>query len=80
MNIINKNIIIGRSVRFEEPLQDMKLVEEETTKPLPLSNEEFGDENEILCYDISDVMSNVGEHEISGSESDMNEPTHIPKW
>ena len=52
LNIRTKNIIIERSVRFEEPLQDLKLVEEETAKPLPLSDEDSGDGNESMCYDI----------------------------
>ena len=56
-------IIIERIFRFKEPLQDLKLVEEETAKPLPLSDEDSGDENESLCYDISDDMYDINEHE-----------------
>ena len=80
MNIITKNLIIKRSVCFEEPLQDMKLVEEETAKSLPLSDEDSGDENESLCSNISDVMYDMSENDISGSESYPNEPTNLPKW
>ena len=80
MNIRTKNIIIEISVFFEEPLQDLKLIEEETAKPLPLSDEDSRDENESLCYDISYLMSDINEHGISCFESDLNEPTHLPKW
>ena len=59
MNIKTKNILIEGSVCFEEPLQDLKLVEEETAKLLPLSNEDSGDESESLCSDISDVMYEI---------------------
>ena len=39
MDIRSKNIFIERSVWFEEPLQDLQLVEEETAKLLPISYE-----------------------------------------
>ena len=45
-----------------------------------LLNEVSGDENEIVTYDILDMMSDISEHEISGSESDQNDPSHLPKW
>ena len=80
MNIINKNILIERSVCFEEPLQDLKLVEEETAEIPSLFAEDYGDENESVRYDISDLMSNISENYISDSETYPNEPTHLPKW
>ena len=52
LNIRTKNIFIERSVRFEEPLQDVELVEEETAEIPSLSAEDFGDENESVSYDI----------------------------
>ena len=58
----------------------MKLVEEERVEIPSLSVEAFGDENESVRYDISDLMYKINEHEISGSKSDLNEPTHLPKW
>ena len=63
LNTKTKNIIIEESVCFEEPLQDLKLVEEKTAKSFPLSDEDCGDENEILCFDISDVMNDISDHE-----------------
>ena len=68
MNIRTKKIFIEIIVLFEEPLQDLQLVEEETAKPLPLSDEDSRDENESMRSDISDVMFDISEHKISGSE------------
>ena len=34
----------------------------------------------IVSFDISDLMSDISEHEIPSSKSDPNEPTHLPKW
>ena len=62
LNIITKNIVIERSVHFEEPIQDLKLVEEEIAKLLPLFDEESGDESESLCSDILGVMYDINEH------------------
>ena len=43
----------------------MQLVEEETAKSLPLSDEDSRDENESMCSDISDIIYDISEHEIS---------------
>ena len=64
MNIRTKNIFIERSVRFEEPLQDVKLVEEETVEIPSHSVEDSGDENESVSSDISDLMFYINEHDI----------------
>ena len=53
-------------------------MEEETAKALSLSDEDYGDKNESICSDLSYVMSDISEHEESGSESDLNDPTHLP--
>ena len=80
MNIITKNIFIERSIRFEEPLQDVELVEEETAEITSRSANDSDDENGSESYDISDIMSDFSEHNISISESDSNAPTNLPKW
>ena len=74
MNIINKNILIERSVRFEETLQDMKLVEEETDEIPSRSTDDSDDENASVISDISDMISDIIENDISGSVSDPNFP------
>ena len=62
MGIRSKNIFIKRSVRFEEPLQDLQLVEEKTAKLFPLLNKHSGDENESIFYNISYYISNINEN------------------
>ena len=80
MNIRTKQIFIERSVRFEEPLQDVELVEEETVEIPSCSTDHSNDDNGSEGSDISDLMSDISEHNISGSESYSNHPTHLPKW
>ena len=77
---MTKNIFIERSVRFEEPLQDVKLVEEEAAEIPSRSAEDSNDENASVSSDISYMMSDIRENDISCSESDPNVPTHLPKW
>ena len=74
MDIISKRIFIEISVRFEEPLHDVQLVEEETAKLLPLLEEYLGDDTKILCFDISDIISTINEHKELSSDSHPNEP------
>ena len=64
INIRTKNIFIERSVRFEEPLQDVELVEQETAEIPSLSAEDSGDEDESVSSDILDPMFDISEHEI----------------
>ena len=45
LNIRIKNIFIERSVCFEEPLQDVELVEEETAEISSRSADDSDDEN-----------------------------------
>jgi len=80
MNIITKQIFIERSLRFEEPLQEVELVEEETTEIPSCSAYHSDDENGSEGSDISDIIFYISEHNISGSKSDSNVPTHLPKW
>ena len=80
LNIRTKNIFIKRSVCFEEPLQNVELVEEETVEISSRSADNSDDENGSVSSDISDLMSDISDHEISSSESYPNEPTNLPKW
>ena len=80
LNIRTKQIFIERSVLFEEPLQNVELIEEETTKISSHSTNDSDDENGSVSSDFLDMMSDINEKYISGSESDSNFPTHLPKW
>ena len=63
MDIISKRIFIERRVKFEESLHDLQLVEEETAKFLPLPEEDSRDDTKSLCYNISDIVYDINEHE-----------------
>ena len=52
LNIIIKQIFIEISVRFEEPLQDVELVEEETIEIPSYSTDHSDDENGSEGSDI----------------------------
>ena len=69
-----------RSVWFEEPVQVLQLVEEETAKLLPHSDEDSRDDNGSTCFAVSDDMYDISQHEESGSDSDSNYPPYFPKW
>ena len=68
MNVKTKQILIERNVRFEEPLQDVELVEEETAEISPHSTDDYDDENRSVSSDISYLMYDINENNISGSE------------
>ena len=55
----------------------MKLVEEETVEIPSRSVDDSDDENAIVSSDISDMMSDISEHGVSGSESNPNVPNHL---
>ena len=80
MNIRTKQIFIERSACFEEPLQEIELVEQKTAEIPSCSADHLDDENGSEGYDISDMISDISEHNISSSESYSNVPTHLPKW
>ena len=70
LNIITKQIFIERSVCFEEPLQEVELVEEETAEIPSCSADHSDDENGSEGSDISDLIYDISEHNISDSESE----------
>ena len=80
MNIRTTHIFIDRRLHFEEPLQEVELVEEETVEIPSCSADHSDDENGSEGSDISDMIYDISEHNISGFESDSNVPTHLPKW
>ena len=67
LKIRTKHIFIERSVFFEESLQDVELVEEETAEIPSCFADHSDDGNGSEGFDISDMMSNISEHNISGS-------------
>ena len=58
----------------------MELVKEETAEIPSRSADDSDDENGSVRYDILDMIYDISENNISGSESYSNFPTHLPKW
>ena len=80
LNIRTKNIFIERSVHFKEPLQDVELVEEETVEISSRSADDSDNENGSESSEISYLMSDISNNNISGFVSYPNAPTHLQKW
>ena len=78
LNIRTKQIFIERSVCFEEPLQEVELVEENSDEIPSSSANHLGDESESEGYDFSDMIS--FRKNISGLESYFYMPNHLPTW
>ena len=80
LNIRTKQIFIERSVRFQEPLQEVELVEEKTVEIPSCSADHLGDESGIEGYYFVALISHISEKNISGSESYSDVQTHLPTW
>ena len=61
LNIRTKQIFIERSVRFEEPLQEVELVEEKSAEILSYSADHLGDESGSEGYDFAELISDISE-------------------
>ena len=68
MNIKTKHIFIKRSVCFEEPLQEVELVEEKTVEIPSCSAKHLDDERGSEGSNFSYLMSDISEKNISVSE------------
>ena len=67
LNIRTKQIFIEKSVHFEEPLQEVELVEENSIEIPSCSADHLGDESGSQGYDFSDMISDISEKNISVS-------------
>ena len=61
LNIITKHIFIEISVRFEEPLQEVELVEENFAEIPSCSPDHLGDESGSEGYDFEEMISDISE-------------------
>ena len=80
MNIRTKQIFIERSVCFEEPLQEVELVEENPSEIPFCYADHLGDESGSEGYDFAYLIYDISEKKISGSESYFEVQTHLPTW
>ena len=76
----NQQIFIEISVRFEEPLQEVELVEENSVEIPSYFADHLGDESGSEGSDFDDMMFDISQKQISGSELDSEVQTHLPTW
>ena len=67
MNIRTKQIFIEISVRFEEPLQEVELVEENSAEIPSCSVDHLGDKNGCEGFYFAEIIYDISEKYISGS-------------
>ena len=61
MNIRTKKKIVEKSVIFEEPLQEVELVEENSAEISSCSADHLGDESGSEGSDFSEMISDISE-------------------
>ena len=84
LDIIKKQIIIERSVWFDEPLQKVELVMERTAKFPSYSTEYLDDEiggvDSNLEPNLETMISDINDQKASSSSSEPEVQTHLPTW
>ena len=80
LDIKTKQIIIERSVKFDEPLQEVELVEEKTAEISSYSTEYLDDEIGGDDPDLDPLISDINEQQTSDTESEPEVQTHLPTW
>ena len=78
LNIRTKQIFIERSVQFEEPLQEVELVEENSVEIPSCSAGHLGDESGSEGYYFAYMIYNISDKNILGSKSYFYISTHLP--
>ena len=78
MSIKTKQIFIEICVKFDEPLQEVELVEENSVEIPSCSADNLGDKSGSKGFDFVDMISDISEKNISGSGSDSEIPNHLP--
>ena len=67
LNIRTKQIFIERSVKFDEPLQEVELVEENFVYLPSCSADNLGDKSGSDESNFAELISDISENEISDS-------------
>ena len=78
--IKTKQIIIERSVKFDEPLQEVELVKEKTAEFPSCSTEYLDDEIGGDDPDLDPLISDISVHQTSNIESEPEVQNHLPTW
>ena len=80
LDIKTKQIIIERSVKFDEPLQEVELVKEKTANFPSYSTKYLDDEIGGDDPDLDPMISNISVQQTSDVESEPEIQNHLPTW
>ena len=80
LNIRTKQIFNEGSVQFEEHLEEVELGKEKYAKIPSCSAHYLDDEIGSDGSNIADMIYDISDKNISGSESDSEVQTHLPTW
>ena len=80
LDIKTKQIIIERSVKFDEPLQEVELVEEKTAEIPSYSIEYLDDEIGGDDPDLDPMISDISVQKSLDTESEPEVQNHLPTW
>ena len=80
LDINIKYIIIERSVKFDEPLQEVELVKEKTIEFTSYSTEYLDDEIGGDDPDLDPLISDISVQQSSDAELEPEVKNHLPRW
>ena len=80
LDIKTKQIIIERSVKFDEPLQEVELVKEKTAKFPSYSIEYLDDKIGGDDPNLYPMISDISVQKTSDAESEPELQNHLPTW
>ena len=80
LNIRTKKIFIERSVKFDEPLQEVELVEENSIDLPSRSADNLGDKSGSDESDFAEIIYEIIQQEILDSEPYSEVQTNLPTW
>ena len=80
LDIKTKYIIIERSVKLDDPLQEVELVKEKTTEFPSYSTEYLDDEIGGDDPDLDPMISEIVVQQTSDDESELEVQNHLPTW
>ena len=78
--ISKQNIIIERSVKFDEPLQEVELVKEKTADFPSYSTEYLDDEIGGDDPVLDPLISDISVQKTSDAELEPEVQNHLPTW
>ena len=80
LDINTKYIIIERSVKFDEPLQEIELVKEKTAEFSSYSTKYLDDEIRGDDPNLDPIISDISVQQSLDAESEPEVQNHLPTW